>query len=97
MAATAAAAGVIGGNSWMQFRGRERKQKRVKICCSSSSLMDSYNTLRIQPGASQSEVKKAFRQLALQVSFLIFLILLFPNLKLLLTFNAWLYLSNLNG
>ncbi|KAJ1428479.1 DnaJ domain containing protein [Sesbania bispinosa] len=60
-------AGVIGGNSlsWMQFRGRERKHKRVMICCS-SSLMDSYKTLRIQPGASQTEVKKAFRQLALQ-------------------------------
>lgn len=72
------AAGVVGGNgsssSWMQFRGRrERKQNkvnRVKICCSSyssSAVMDPYKTLRIQPGASESEVRKAFRQLALQV------------------------------
>ncbi|MED6143553.1 hypothetical protein PIB30_007502 [Stylosanthes scabra] len=66
------AAGVIGGNSWswMQLRrGRERKQqRRVEICCSSSSssLKEYYKTLRVQPGASQSEVKKAFRQLALQ-------------------------------
>ncbi|KAK7325315.1 hypothetical protein VNO77_29475 [Canavalia gladiata] len=68
MAAATTTARVIGGN-WMQFRDcRERKQsqsqKRVQICC--SSLRDSYKTLRIQPGASQSEVKKAFRQLALQ-------------------------------
>lgn len=65
-----AATGVIGGN-WMQLRGREERnyQKRVfKICCYSSPLTDSYNTLRVQPGASQSEVKKAFRHLALQVS-----------------------------
>ncbi len=73
----AATAGVVGGNgsssSWMQFKGRrERKHNkvnRVKICCSSSSssaVMDHYKTLRIQPGASESEVRKAFRQLALQ-------------------------------
>ncbi|XP_057458825.1 chaperone protein dnaJ 8, chloroplastic-like [Lotus japonicus] len=63
----AAAAGVIGGYSlsWMQFKGRERNHNRVMICCS-SSLMDSYKTLRVQPGASQTEVKKAFRHLALQ-------------------------------
>ncbi|XP_020572627.1 chaperone protein dnaJ 8, chloroplastic [Phalaenopsis equestris] len=30
------------------------------------NLMDQYRTLRIQPGASEKEVKKAFRQLALQ-------------------------------
>ncbi|QHO07914.1 Chaperone protein dnaJ 8 [Arachis hypogaea] len=64
-----AVAGVIGGNSWswMQLKCQERKQKRLEICCSSSSsLTDCYKTLRVQPGASQSEVKKAFRQLALQ-------------------------------
>ncbi|KAJ6428257.1 hypothetical protein OIU84_023639 [Salix udensis] len=33
---------------------------------SSPSVMDPYKTLRIQPGASESEVRKAFRQLALQ-------------------------------
>ncbi|KAI4329414.1 hypothetical protein L6164_021680 [Bauhinia variegata] len=69
----AAAAGVIGGNgsssSWMQLKDRQNKQKRanrVKVFCASSSVMDPYKTLRIQPGASESEVKKAFRQLALQ-------------------------------
>ncbi|KAF7843179.1 Chaperone protein dnaJ 8, chloroplastic [Senna tora] len=72
--AAAAVARVIGGNgsssSWLQFKDKERKQKRVigvKISCSSSSsVMDPYKTLRIQPGASESEVKKAFRQLALK-------------------------------
>ncbi|XP_054790731.1 chaperone protein dnaJ 8, chloroplastic-like isoform X1 [Prosopis cineraria] len=70
----ASVAGVIGSNrscsSWIQFKNSEKKQKRlnrVKISCSSSSsVMDPYKTLRIQPGASESEVKKAFRQLALQ-------------------------------
>ncbi|RDY11335.1 Chaperone protein dnaJ 8, chloroplastic, partial [Mucuna pruriens] len=70
----AATSGVVGGNgssaSWIQFRGKQKKQtkmNRSRICCSySSSLMDPYKTLRIQPGASESEVKKAFRQLALQ-------------------------------
>ncbi|KAK7349095.1 hypothetical protein VNO77_06180 [Canavalia gladiata] len=72
-AAAATAAGVVGGNgssaSWMKFRAKERKQtkmNRTRICCSSSSVMDPYKTLRIQPGASESEVRKAFRQLALQ-------------------------------
>ena len=80
------AAGVIGGNGssssyWTQFRDRQRKQKRmnrVKICCSSSSTRDPYKTLRIHPGASGSEVKKAFRQLALQVPFLISCFPMFP-------------------
>ncbi|KAL0554642.1 hypothetical protein IC582_008568 [Cucumis melo] len=40
-------------------------QLRVS-CSSSSSVADPYRTLRIQPGASESEVKKAFRHLALQ-------------------------------
>jgi len=76
VAMAAAAAGVVGGNgssaSWMQFRNRDRKQAKVnraRVCCSyssSSSVMDPYKTLRIQPGASETEVRKAFRQLALQ-------------------------------
>lgn len=75
MAATTAV-GVIGGNgsSWMQFGRKEKKQNKmnkVRVCCSkskskSSSVMDPYKTLRIQPGASESDVRKAFRQLALQ-------------------------------
>ncbi|KAF7821034.1 GATA zinc finger domain-containing protein 10 [Senna tora] len=39
---------------------------RVKISCS-SSVMDPYKTFRIQPGTSESEVKKAFKQLALKI------------------------------
>ncbi|KAL2321491.1 hypothetical protein Fmac_025870 [Flemingia macrophylla] len=74
--AAAATAGVVGGNgssaSWMKFKGRERKNPskihRSRVCCSYSSsyVMDPYKTLRIQRGASESEVRKAFRQLALQ-------------------------------
>ncbi|XP_014515699.1 chaperone protein dnaJ 8, chloroplastic [Vigna radiata var. radiata] len=72
--AAATAAGVVGGNassaSWMQFKGKERKHakmNRSRVYCSySSSVMDPYKTLRIQRGASESEVRKAFRQLALQ-------------------------------
>lgn len=73
----AATAGVVGGNassaSWMQFRGRERKhtkKNRSGVFCSysSPSVINSYKTLRVQTGASESEVRKAFRQLALQVS-----------------------------
>lgn len=80
--AAAAATGFIGGNgssssSWFQLRNGQRRKKkmvnRVIFCSaspSSSSVMDPYKTLRIQPGASESEIKKAFRQLALQVLFL---------------------------
>ncbi|KAF5453310.1 hypothetical protein F2P56_028222 [Juglans regia] len=74
--AAAAATGLIGGNgssssAWFQLRNGQRKKKmvnRVTVCSasSSSSVMDPYKTLRIEHGASESEVKKAFRQLALQ-------------------------------
>lgn len=40
---------------------------RVSCVYSSSAVADPYKTLRIQPGASESEVRKAFRQLALKV------------------------------
>lgn len=75
----ASVAGVFGRyrscSSWIQFKDSEKKKKRVnrvKVSCSSSSsssssVMDPYKILRIQPGASELEVKKAFRQLALQV------------------------------
>ncbi|CAI0420429.1 unnamed protein product [Linum tenue] len=47
--------------------GRNQNSSRMLCVASSSySVMDPYKTLRIQPGASESEVKKAFRQLALQ-------------------------------
>lgn len=58
-------------SSWLrQSRNMKKKRvaaNRVRVSCSASSVMDPYKTLRIQPGASESEVKKAFRQLALQV------------------------------
>ncbi|XP_058114038.1 chaperone protein dnaJ 8, chloroplastic-like isoform X1 [Magnolia sinica] len=57
----------IASGSWMKtdfLKGKRRNCKRV--CCSSASLRDQYRTLRIQPGASEKEVKKAFRKLALQ-------------------------------
>ncbi|KAK4485823.1 hypothetical protein RD792_008470 [Penstemon davidsonii] len=55
---------------WGQLRNVRRNNGRKKIngfkvsCV--SSCADPYKTLRIHPGASESEVKKAFRQLALQ-------------------------------
>uniref|UniRef100_A0A5B6YTF8 Putative DnaJ protein n=1 Tax=Davidia involucrata TaxID=16924 RepID=A0A5B6YTF8_DAVIN len=77
MASTAI--GMIGGgggggcgssSSWFQLKDSKKKKMgndRVRICCvSSSAVTDPYKTLKIQPGASESEVKKAFRQLALQ-------------------------------
>ncbi|XP_022949473.1 chaperone protein dnaJ 8, chloroplastic-like [Cucurbita moschata] len=63
-----------GSSSWIRQRNRanklhrsSRNQVRASYSSySSSSMADPYRTLRIQPGASESEVKKAFRQLALQ-------------------------------
>lgn len=61
---------VSGGSLWNKggFLRTNRKTKRRVFSCSvsSASLTDQYRTLRIQPGASETEVKKAFRQLALQ-------------------------------
>ncbi|KAF5932071.1 hypothetical protein HYC85_028242 [Camellia sinensis] len=63
-----------GSSSWIQLKNSKkqkvmRKNDRVRVCTASYSasfaVTDPYKTLRIQPGASESEVKKAFRQLAL--------------------------------
>ncbi|XP_010034039.2 chaperone protein dnaJ 8, chloroplastic [Eucalyptus grandis] len=71
----ASVVGVMGksGSQWIRVGDRKAKNGvgrngGVKVCCSysSSSVLDPYKTLRIQPGASESEVKKAFRRLALQ-------------------------------
>ncbi|KAK8508765.1 hypothetical protein V6N12_034870 [Hibiscus sabdariffa] len=70
----ASAIGMIGGkgcSSWMQIKEKGKKKKstanKVRVCCSYSfSVMDPYKTLRIQPDTFESDVKKAFRQLALQ-------------------------------
>ncbi|XP_078443410.1 chaperone protein dnaJ 8, chloroplastic-like [Wolffia australiana] len=44
--------------------GKEKRRTRRPIAASASPA--AYKTLRVQPGASEKEVKKAFRQLALQ-------------------------------
>ncbi|KAL0380338.1 UNVERIFIED_CONTAM: Chaperone protein dnaJ 8, chloroplastic [Sesamum calycinum] len=72
MAAAVGCGSALG--SWAQSKGRNvrsdnsnGKRKGLRVSCvSSSALSDPYKTLRIQPGASEAEVKKAFRQLALQ-------------------------------
>lgn len=63
--------------SWIRLKNRANKKTKrsenVKFgvtCVYSPSLSDPYKTLRIQPDASESDVRKAFRQLALQVYFL---------------------------
>lgn len=67
--------GIIGGHGCcslfeMKKDLKKKKNKRnesngFRINCV-STVSDPYKTLRIHPGASESEVKKAFRQLALQ-------------------------------
>ncbi|KAL4181918.1 hypothetical protein AMTRI_Chr12g239810 [Amborella trichopoda] len=49
------------------WKSRERKGRGIRmVSARSGSLMEEYRTLRIKPGASEMDVKKAFRQLALQ-------------------------------
>ncbi|XP_076960931.1 chaperone protein dnaJ 8, chloroplastic-like [Bidens hawaiensis] len=77
----ASAAGMINGcvssstsssNSWGKLKNSHKKKAdrrfRVGVTCVSTSPVtsDPYKTLSIRPGASESEVKKAFRQLALK-------------------------------
>ena len=51
---------------------RNRKNRVGFVSASATStLMDPYQTLSVHPGSSESEVKKAFRRLALQVDFII--------------------------
>lgn len=52
-------------------RGGERS-RTVIFSAAAGGLTDQYRTLRIQPGASEKEIKQAFRQLALQVIFQFF-------------------------
>ncbi|OIT06633.1 PREDICTED: chaperone protein dnaJ 8, chloroplastic [Nicotiana attenuata] len=65
--------GGCGAASASLFRLRNISKKKTKnnkngfrVSCVSSTVADPYKTLRIQPGASESEVRKAFRKLALQ-------------------------------
>ena len=59
----------------MKGKGEGEEKESEGVCLESlakpsysSSVIDSYKTLRIQRGASESEVRKAFRQVFLQVS-----------------------------
>ncbi|XP_019158502.1 PREDICTED: chaperone protein dnaJ 8, chloroplastic isoform X2 [Ipomoea nil] len=77
----AAAVGRIGGGvggygsgsgSLERLRNSGKKRRNEKdgfrvSCISSPSVADPYKTLRIHHGATESEVKKAFRQLALKI------------------------------
>lgn len=67
--------GVCGSTSapWIRLKNfSKRTTKRGEnirfgvTCVYSPSVTDPYKTLRIQPDASESDVRKAFRQLALQ-------------------------------
>ncbi|KAF9617130.1 hypothetical protein IFM89_034180 [Coptis chinensis] len=61
--------GNVNGASWIHQRNVMNKKKTMRLRCNvvaTAALKDQYRTLRINPGASESEVKKAFRQLALQ-------------------------------
>ncbi|KAK6912300.1 DnaJ domain [Dillenia turbinata] len=50
---------------WIQLKRRPTgRMNRMKVSC--VLIEDPYKTLRIRRGASESEVKKAYRQLALQ-------------------------------
>ncbi|GAA0143038.1 hypothetical protein Leryth_015821 [Lithospermum erythrorhizon] len=70
-AAMAIMSGAYSG-TWMQFknlskRGNNDNKGNLRVSCVyTPSVTDPYTTLRVQPGASQSDVKKAFRKLALQ-------------------------------
>ncbi|RZS04131.1 hypothetical protein BHM03_00034423 [Ensete ventricosum] len=64
-AMSASSMGIWVGRNWVS-RGR-RTGGDVRCAASTGSLTEQYRTLRVQPGASEKEVKKAFRQLALQV------------------------------
>ncbi|XP_057791413.1 chaperone protein dnaJ 8, chloroplastic-like [Salvia miltiorrhiza] len=70
-----AAAAVGCGSTWAQFkdtssrrslRNKKCNSKGFRVSCVSSTVSDPYQTLSIRPGASESEIKKAFRQLALK-------------------------------
>ncbi|XP_019167235.1 PREDICTED: chaperone protein dnaJ 8, chloroplastic-like [Ipomoea nil] len=74
MAAAFGLMGGVSGSASLRLRnpgkkmGGNRKNGSRVFCVSSppSSMADPYTTLRLRPGASESEVKKAFRQLALK-------------------------------
>nr|XP_043617018.1 chaperone protein dnaJ 8, chloroplastic [Erigeron canadensis] len=74
----ASAAGMMNGyvssstssSSWsfgkLRKSNKKKGNRRVSCVYSSTATSDPYKTLSIHPGASESEVRKAFRQLALK-------------------------------
>eukprot|EP00262_Sarcandra_glabra_P011612 TRINITY_DN2824_c0_g4_i1.p1 TRINITY_DN2824_c0_g4~~TRINITY_DN2824_c0_g4_i1.p1 ORF type:complete len:152 (-),score=29.03 TRINITY_DN2824_c0_g4_i1:183-638(-) len=55
---------LIHGRSFL--KGVRRRRRSIGVRCSMGGIREEYKTLRIQPGATEGEVKAAFRQLALQ-------------------------------
>nr|XP_010912169.1 chaperone protein dnaJ 8, chloroplastic [Elaeis guineensis] len=55
----------VGRRTWGALKGR-RKGVRCSAAAAAGSLREQYRTLRIEPGASEEEVKKAYRHLALR-------------------------------
>ncbi|XP_060168240.1 chaperone protein dnaJ 8, chloroplastic-like isoform X1 [Lycium barbarum] len=70
----ATAMGNVGGcgsasASWISLTKKKMKGEKIRFnvsCIYSPSASNPYKTLRIQPDASETDVRKAFRQLALQ-------------------------------
>ncbi|KAF7129645.1 hypothetical protein RHSIM_Rhsim10G0005600 [Rhododendron simsii] len=58
------------GFSWIRSKNKAVRVSdmvcRVSCVSSSNTTRDPYKTLMVKPGASKSEVKKAFRRLALR-------------------------------
>lgn len=53
-------------NNFPTSKAKSDRSYRFRVSCASSAVSDPYKTLRIHRGASESEVRKAFRKLALQ-------------------------------
>ncbi|XP_059299717.1 chaperone protein dnaJ 8, chloroplastic-like isoform X2 [Lycium ferocissimum] len=65
----ATAMGYVGAASWISLTKKKMKGDKIRFnvsCIYSPSVSNPYKTLRIQPDASETDVRKAFRQLALQ-------------------------------
>ncbi|KAF3789846.1 Chaperone protein dnaJ 8 [Nymphaea thermarum] len=62
----AASMGKVSGGRWVQVGSFKEKPRARKVRTCVARLRDQYRTLRVEPGASEKEVRKAFRQLALQ-------------------------------
>ncbi|OVA00581.1 DnaJ domain [Macleaya cordata] len=62
---------VNGGGSWLNprlcLKNEKKKVNKMRVFCSSSSISitDQYKTLKNHPGASETDIKEAFKQLSL--------------------------------